>query len=131
MRYLLDTNICIAFLNGKDSKVREKILNQKPTDFALCSIVKAELYFGARKSQNVEANLQLLESFFAPFTSLALDDLASEQYGLIRNQLRAEGKPIGANDLFIAAIALSQDLTLITRNQKEFHRVPSLRHESW
>jgi tRNA(fMet)-specific endonuclease VapC len=129
--YLLDTNICIAFLKGKDEKLIQQIKNRTPEDFALCSIVKAELLFGARNSQKVEGNLNLLKEFFSQFQSHTFDDLAAEFYGTIRVLLTRAGTPIGANDLLIASIALAQNAVLLTRNHREFSMVPGLQFEAW
>ncbi len=128
---LLDSDVCIAFLNGTDDQVRSRLLAEDPEALALCSVVKAELFYGARHSQHVERNITRLVSFFAPFESLSFDDHAAEIYGLIRAQLRREGRPIGGNDLLIAAIALGANATLVSRNQDEFRRVPGLRIEAW
>jgi len=129
--FLLDTNVCVAFLNGVDAAVRDRLLALSPADVFLCSVVKAELLYGARKSTRVDANLGNLASFFAGIASLPFDDLAAEHYGMVRAQLEAAGSPIGANDLLIAATALSAGVTLVTRNQREFLRVPGLAVESW
>jgi tRNA(fMet)-specific endonuclease VapC len=126
---LLDTNVCIAFLNGRDRGVRDKLLALDPEAVQLCSVVRAELLFGARNGTRVDHNLKRLQEFFAAFASLPFDDAAAEHYGIVRAQLGRA--PIGPNDLMIAAIALANDQTLITRNQAEFHRVPGLRVVSW
>lgn len=131
MKYLLDTNICIALIKKHDVSLKRKFAAHSITDFALCSIVKAELLYGARKSQNVAANIKSLEYFFNQFESLPFDDSAIEEYGTIRSILAKEGAIIGPNDLIIASIALAHNLTLLTRNQREFLRVPSLKTEGW
>lgn len=131
MSWLLDTNICIALLAQKDAALRNKYLNHAPSDLVLCSVVKAELLFGARNSERVELNLKRLEQFWAPLESLPFDDLAASHYGEIRAILRRAGTPIGGNDLQIAAIARANDLTLVTRDQDEFRRVAGLRVEAW
>ena len=131
MKYLLDTNICIAILRGKDRELVSRLRAGTPEDFGLCSLVKAELLYGARKSQQVEANLLLLARFIAQFRSLAFDDRCAEVYGVLRVLLEKAGTPIGANDLCIASIALAHDLTLLTRNRDEFRRVAGLRWENW
>jgi len=128
---LLDTSVCIPFLNGSDPGVRERLLGHSPDTLRLCSVVKAELLYGARHSAKVADNLRKLERFFAPFESLTFDDEAAEWYGTIRAQLRREGAPIGGNDLLIAAIARAKDATLVTRNQSEFRHVSGLRVEVW
>lgn len=98
---------------------------------ALCSVVKAELFYGARRSQHIAQNLEKLRVFMEPLPSLPFDDAAAEQYGLIRADLAAAGRPIGANDLLIAAIARSHDAVVVTRNLSEFSRVVGLRVENW
>jgi len=129
--YLLDTNVCIHLLNEAHPGILQQFQSRSPTDIALCSVVKAELLFGARRSAHVEANLQRLKVFFAPLNSLSFDDRCAEHYGLIRADLLAQGKPIGPNDLLIAAIARAHDATLITHNMSEFSRVIGLRMEDW
>jgi tRNA(fMet)-specific endonuclease VapC len=129
--YLLDTNICIAFLTEGENELCARIAALSPDDVALCSVVKAELVYGARASGRVAANLRRLDGFFAPFVSHPFDDAAATAYGVVRAQLRREGQPIGGNDLMIAAIALARDVTLVTRNDREFRRVGGLRIEVW
>ena len=94
-------------------------------------MVKAELLYGARRSQRIEANLQLLKTFFAPLQSLPFDDDCAEYYGRIHADLLTQGKPIGPNDTLIAAIARAHGATLITHNSSEFSRVAGLRLEDW
>lgn len=127
----MDTNICIALLKGSDLDLKEKITARPPTDFVLCSVVKAELVYGARKSQRVERNLTLLKTFFSQFVSFPFDDRAAEFYGVNRAILKEIGKPIGENDLLISSIALANDLAVITRNMDEFTRIPALKVENW
>ena len=64
MTWLLDTNVCVAFLNGSDDTVRERLIAHSPAEVVLCSVVKAELLYGARKSTRVDENLARLTSFF-------------------------------------------------------------------
>lgn len=127
---LLDSDICIAFLNGRDRKLERRMLDEAD-DLVLCSVVKAELWSGAEASARVAANHERLGAFFDTFDSLPFDDAAVRHYARVRAGLRREGKPIGPNDLLIASIALANDLTLITRNQREFVRVPGLALEAW
>jgi tRNA(fMet)-specific endonuclease VapC len=127
---LLDTNICIGFLNG-NPVINKRLVQLQPSDVRLCSVVKAELYYGARASRYLAENLAVLEAFFEPLLSLDFDDRCAERYGQIRADLKRLGEPIGANDLLIAAIALANDLALATRNLKEFAKVPGLRYEAW
>lgn len=126
----LDTNICIALLKG-DSEAVERLRLCNPGELAVCSVVRAELYFGARKSDRLDRNLALLARFLEPFRSLPFDDASSQEYGLLRATLERAGQPIGGNDLLIASIAIAHDCTLVTRNYREFARVPGLRVEVW
>ena len=93
MRFLLDTNVCLAFLSGRDPGIRDALLELDPAAVSLCSVVKAELFHGARNGGRVEANLQRLQRFFEPFSSLPFGDAAAEQYGILRAQLGREGRP--------------------------------------
>jgi tRNA(fMet)-specific endonuclease VapC len=94
-------------------------------------VVKAELLYGARRSSRVAGNLGHLEAFFEMFTSLPFDDRCAEHYGLIRADLSREGRPVGPNDLMIAATARVHDLTLVTHNVSAFSRIVGLRIEDW
>jgi tRNA(fMet)-specific endonuclease VapC len=131
MIYLLDTNVCIHLLNKRHEVILQHLRRHAPTDIALCCVVKAELLYGARRSQRAEANLQLLKAFFAPLQSLPFDDDCADHYGQIHADLLTLGKPIGPNDTLIAAIARANDATLITHNTDEFGRVPGLRMADW
>lgn len=129
--FLLDTNACIRVLNGSSPTLVDQLRGREPRGVRLCSVVKAELYYGARRSQRVSENLVLLGRFFTPFLCLPFDDACAEHYGLLRAELADRGSPIGPNDLMIAATALAHDLTLVTHNVREFSRVPGLRLVDW
>lgn len=131
MKYLLDTNICIAILKNSDLAVIKKLKELTPDQIVICSIVKAELLYGARKSQSVEQNLSLLSKFFDQLESLPFDDISTDFYGTQRSILEKAGTPVGNADLMIASIALAHNLTVVTRNQREFIRVQNLRVEVW
>ncbi len=126
-RYLLDTNTCIQLLNGSSDTVVRQFSRPPPAAIILCSVVKAELLYGAGRGTPVEDNLRLLDRFFAPLPSLPFDDRCAEEYGLILAQLSTEVAPIGPNDLMIAAIARAHDATLVTHNTRGFSRVAGLR----
>ena len=129
--YLLDTNFCIDVINGTSALAMSRLQSCNPDEIRLCSVVKAELRYGARLSERVADNLRLLERFFAPFRSLPFDDVCTEYYGQIRADLRRAGNLIGPNDLMIAAIAKTHDLTLVTHNLRDFTRVVGLKIEDW
>lgn len=131
MTYLLDTNVCIRLLANSHQKVRQQYVAAGSTQVAICSIVKAELFYGAHKSQRIQANIAAINHFVSPLISLPFDDTAANIYGQIRVQLESKGTPIGPNDLMIASIALANNLTLVTHNTREFSRVANLQIEDW
>jgi tRNA(fMet)-specific endonuclease VapC len=131
MIYLLDANTCINFLNGRSENIRQRLEDEQPENIALCSIVQAELLYGAFKSARPLKNLERLRVFFESFVSFPFDNTATEAYGTIRARLEQAGTPIGPNDLFIAAIAVSRQATLVTSNTREFARVQDLLLEDW
>ena len=131
MKYLLDTNIVAYIIKRKPVEVFDKLSTVSWDEISISSIVVAELWYGVAKSQHKERNKAVLEKFLAPFTILDFDTSAAEQYALIRANLEEKGTVIGANDLLIAAHALSQDLVLVTNNVREFERVENLRIENW
>ena len=131
LRFLIDTNACIAFLDGADVKLRDRWLGTPSSDVALCSVVKTELFRGAWGSKDPVGVLARLEHFLAPFRSLPFDDRAAERCGEVIAQLERSGRPIGQSDCMIAAIALAEDLTVITRNQRHFRRVRGLKVAAW
>ncbi len=128
---LLDTDICIHLLNARESELIERFQAHSPLELAICSVVRAELLWGARNSRRVEENLKRVRLFCEPLRSLAFDDDCAERYGSIRAELAAIGQPIGPNDTLIAAIAVNHQATLVTRNQREFQRVGNLAIEVW
>lgn len=131
MTYLLDANTCIRYLNGTSESIRSRIEALNPGEIVLCSVVKAELVYGAMKSGNPDKNLAKLRKFADRFSSLPFGDDAVEAYGRIRVRLERRGKPIGPNDLLIAATALAHGTTLVTHNVDEFSRIEELHFEDW
>jgi tRNA(fMet)-specific endonuclease VapC len=131
MKFLLDTNTCIVYMKGKNLSLKRRLESTLIQDIFVCSVVKAELFYGAMKSINPQGNLAHQRSFLSQFQSLPFDDIATLIFATIRSQLEASGTPIGAYDLQIAAIALANDLTLVTHNVREFSRVADLKVEDW
>lgn len=131
MKYLLDTNACIRFLNGQSEPLRQRILLAEPEALLLCAVVKAELFYGAMKSHNPVGALAKQQQFVSQFASLDFDDKAAEVYGQIRADLERQGMPIGPHDLQIAAIAIANEVTLISHNTREFQRIKELHLEDW
>lgn len=131
MTWMLDTNVCIRYLNGRSPRLKQRIDACSESDVVVCSIVKGELFFGAQRSTDPQLTLTRQKQFLSRFASYTFDDRCAEAYGEIRANLTARGKPIGPNDLLIAAIARTHGLTLVTRNTAEFSRVPGLLWENW
>lgn len=129
--FLLDSNICIYALKGRYPALKSRLGAHAPTDMGIPSIVKAELLLGAEKSQSRDKTLGILEAFLAPFAILPFGDSESIHYARIRAQTEAEGRPIGPNDLLIAATAMAVGGVLITHNLREFSAVRGLVVEDW
>jgi tRNA(fMet)-specific endonuclease VapC len=131
MKYLLDTNTCIRYLNRRSTSIVDRLDSESPDDIVVCSVTRGELFVGAVKSQNPSKTRAQQDEFLAPLATLPFDDAAAEHYGRIRGQLEMVGTPIGPNDLLIAAIALTHNLIVLTHNTREFGRVAGLRIEDW
>ncbi len=131
MNFLIDTNICIYIINRHPPEVIQKFKDSEVGQIAISSITVSELQYGVSKSKYREHNLKRLEEFLTPFQILPYDEYAAKYYGEIRSQLENQGTIIGPLDLLIAAHALSQNLILVTNNEKEFKRIPSLKVENW
>jgi tRNA(fMet)-specific endonuclease VapC len=131
MRWMLDTNACIRYLNGRSPGLKSRLDTVAESDVVVCSIVKAELFYGAARSRDPARTRTSQEQFLSRFVSLTFDDAAADADGRIRAGLEARGQLIGPNDLLIAAIALANGISLITRNTDEFSRVTGLHIEDW
>ncbi|AUB41900.1 mvpA, tRNA [Nostoc flagelliforme CCNUN1] len=117
--------------NGRSLLIRERLQSTNVEEIAVCSVVKAELFYGAMRSNNPTRTLARQQEFLKLFVSLPFDDSTALVYGRIRAELLASGTPIGPNDFQIAAIALTHNLTLVTHNTREFSRVSGLAIEDW
>jgi tRNA(fMet)-specific endonuclease VapC len=130
MRYLLDTNVISDIASKPNGRIARKVARFKAGRVGTSHIVIGEILFGLRKishpalEKNIKRTLRGLD--LAPWT-----DHVAEHYGKIRATLESQGLTIGNNDLWIAAHALSQRLIVVTRNEKEFSRVPGLKVENW
>jgi tRNA(fMet)-specific endonuclease VapC len=131
MTWLLDTNACIRYLNGRSPKLRVKYDATDPAEIRVCSVVKAELFFGAALTKDPVTTLANQRLFLSRFASLPFDDSAAEAYGEIRSDLTRRGALIGPNDLMIAAICRANCATLVTHNVNEFGRVGGLTIDDW
>lgn len=131
MKYLLDTNICIYIIKNKPQSVLNRFLSIPNTQFAISSITVAELFYGVAKSQFPEKNEIAIKNFLLPLTILSFDENAAEYFGKIKANLEKKGTPVGGFDIMIAAHAISENLTLITNNEREFNRIEGLKVENW
>lgn len=131
MKYLLDTNACIRYISGRSLSLVEKLRTMPTASIVVCSVVKAELFYGAMKSQTPELSLAKQLRFLNQFVSLPFDDAAAHIFGETRADLAKKGTPIGPYDLQIAAIAIANQITLVTHNTAEFGRISSLQLEDW
>ena len=134
MNYLLDTNACIALINGKPASVRtrfEKGLSAGSLAF-VSSVVLFELWYGIAKSTRPENNAQRLTGFLSgPVSLLPFQEEDARTAGEIRAETEAMGRPVGAYDLLIAGQALRHKMTVVTANTREFSRIKNLRWEDW
>jgi tRNA(fMet)-specific endonuclease VapC len=132
--YLLDTNVCIALINGTSGKVRARFIQaaRRKATIATSSIVAHELWYGVAKSQQVAQNAAALVVFLSrdvPVFDYSEGDAQSA--GEIRADLERRGKRIGEYDTLIAGQAFARNLILVTANTREFGRVKGLTVEDW
>jgi tRNA(fMet)-specific endonuclease VapC len=131
MRLLLDTDICIYAINNRRPEALARLRDYALGEVGISAITYAELRYGVENSGRKTENVERLERFVLPLEVVPFDAPAAQFYGRVRTDLRQRGVPIGGNDLFIAAHALSLDVCLVTNNIREFERVPGLRIERW
>lgn len=132
MKYLLDTNICIALIKAEEKVLVEKIESLQVGEAVMSAITLYELEYGIAGSTRMEKNKLALQNLVLtkiPFVPFGAE--AAEASGQIRAYLKQQGKPIGPYDILIAGHAKSLGLTLVTRNLIEFNRVKNLKVERW
>lgn len=131
LRYLLDTNTCIAIIKERPKEVATKLARVTVGEVGISSIVLAELCFGVERSQKRKQNQEALSDFIEYVAVLDWPARAAAEYGKIRTHLTKTGNLIGAMDLLIAAHAVTENVVLVTDNLREFRRVPKLKVENW
>jgi len=131
MTYLLDTNTCIRYINGRAPQIREHMRNIADTDIAICTITRGEMYAGSARSDTPQRSRAKQDAFFIRFASLSFDEAAADEFGRIRAALETAGTPIGPYDMQIAAIAMVHNLIVVTHNTREFGRIAGLNLEDW
>ena len=130
-RFMLDTDTCSYIMKRSHPLVLDR-LQALPIDDVCMSIVsRAELLYGVEVSPRRAQDAAALAAFLPYVEALPLDEDAALHYAEIRSDLKRRGLLIGANDLFIAAHARAQGLTLVTNNTDEFERVGNLNIENW
>ena len=129
--YLLDTNICIYITKHHPPEVRARFAQHRAAEVGMSVVTFGELMYGAEKSQARDKALKVLDQLRSSIQVLEMPVVAGQHYGQIRARLEKMGKPIGNNDLWIAAHALSEDRVLVTNNTQEFSRVEGLQLENW
>lgn len=130
LRYMLDTNICIATIRGKPDAMRT-VFNRHHTQMCISAITVMELMYGVEVSSQPERNLANVEGFIARLDLLDYDAAAAAHTAQIRAELTKAGTQIGPYDQMIAGHARSRGLVVVTNNTKEFKRVAGLRIEDW
>ena len=129
-RYLLDTNICIAFKKRKPG-IPEKIDGLPPGQAVMSVVTWGELMLGVEKSRERERSLATLKRIRQIIHVVGADEAVGDHYGAIRGQLEQAGNPIGPNDLWIAAHARALGIPVVTNNTREFAKVSGLTVEDW
>ncbi len=131
MKYLFDTDTFSVLARSGNRALSARVAGCEVNELALSAITIGEIEFGlAKKPLGVVATRQI-ERYRSTFAVLLIDESVAVRYGPLRAHLRRLGTPIGPNDLWIAAQALAHDLTLVTGNDREFARVPTLKVENW
>lgn len=131
MNYLLDTDICIYILNGGNESLEKKFRQKAHQNICVSTITEAELYYGALHSAKPKINQERVEEFLQPFSKYDFDSKAALTFANIKEQLVKKGKKIGAMDMLIGAIALANQLVIVTNNTKHFQSIPTLKIENW
>jgi len=131
VKFLLDTNACVDYLNGRHPALVRRIQQSPPADLALSAVVVAELRFGADRSDRPKTSHARVDVLVSEIPTVDFDVEAAAAYGRIRARLEAAGTPIGPNDMLIAAQAIALGLVLVTDNVREFRRVKGLVVQNW
>jgi tRNA(fMet)-specific endonuclease VapC len=126
--FLLDTNICIDFVDGRSEIARERVRENFKSGLCTSSITAAELLVGPKESDDPEGDLEKVEQFLTVVKTLDFDYLAAEAYATLVQQIGVKRRSF---DRLIAAHALAVGAVLVTNNGKHFADVPGLKVENW
>jgi tRNA(fMet)-specific endonuclease VapC len=130
MRYLLDTDICVYWLKGNE-EIEKNVVLKGLEEISICFITLSELFYGAFKSSRINENINNIFQLESKLSVVESNPVICEKFGKLKAGLEKEGKTISDADLFIAACAVANNLTLVTNNTKHFHRVKELKVENW
>jgi tRNA(fMet)-specific endonuclease VapC len=130
MRYLLDTSIILDLVRNPQGACAQRVRDVGELQVCTSVIVSAELEYGVVKKASLRLTSQL-KAVLGALDILAFEAPADVTYGILRARLEGKGQPIGANDLLIAAQALTLGYTVVTDNEREFSRVEGLALENW
>lgn len=131
MSYLLDTDICIYILNNKSPELQKRFQEKGGARICVSTLTEAELYYGAIHSAHPEKNRERVKDLLGPLEIIPFDSDAAREFASIKQTLTTKGKPIGAIDMLVAAIARAKSLTIVTNNLKHFESIPNLSVENW
>lgn len=131
MKWMLDTDTCIAIIKGKPPSVLKKLRGKSVGQVGISSITLGELAFGAAKSGRRDESRAALAEFLLALEIASFDSDAASSHGQVRASLEKRGTPIGALDTLIGAHAVALDVVLVTHNTREFGRLDTLRLEDW
>jgi len=131
MRFLLDTDTLSFIARDASPALMQRVGAIAQADLGISVVTRGEAEFGLAARPPKRATLNRMRALMDTLPTLALAADAIAHYVALRRKLEAGGTPIGANDMWIAAHALSQGMTLVTNNEREFRRVPGLQIENW
>jgi len=134
IEYSLDTNACIALINGSSVPVRRRFKEALTAGSVICvsTVAVHELWYGVAKSARRDYNTERVQAFLSgPVRLMAFDDADARAAGEVRALLEQERRPIGAYDSLLAGQAARRGFTLVTANSREFERVDGLMWEDW
>ena len=132
--FLLDTNICSYLISNAEpysQNILGHLTRYGKKDIFISSITVAEMFYGIENSTQKELNLKLMGDFISNFGVLDFTSKNAASYGKIRLEMKNKNRRIGDMDMLIAAVALSNDLALVTNNEKDFKDISELRMENW
>ena len=129
-KYILDTDICIYWLNG-DRRIEKHIMAASLVNVFITVITECELYYGAYKSAHMNKNLAVLKTLRSKIKTIQTTSDVASLYGRTKAALERKGQTLDDADLLIASIAMASNGILVTNNTSHFERIPDLQLENW